>query len=383
MLMMTAGWARFDWADVLASKYPALKYPFETSLSISGKVLKVDGKSPLAAGKINLIIKGEDSTTILSEATVNSRSEFVVSDVAFRKLATVYYQGANKDKSKAMVSVKMNEAYFDTLKLFTPLSSEPGAADLYISGYMQNLLSKKEQEDNARSKLLQEVVVISKKVSAVDSVNKLYVSPFFEYSDQTLIMDDGHYFDIWQYLQRMVPGIAIDRTSATPLVNFTRYDGLNFFSSDSSAGGGGVQLYLNEVPVSAEIADALNPSDISVVKVYKGGSGVTLGVSRGAIGIYTKKGVSARDWRVKGFDFVKKAGYSVNRDFFLIDYTLLNPESSFTDIRPTLYWNPYVKVVNGKAIIEYYNDDVNTHPKIILEGMDKSGRLILVEQILR
>jgi hypothetical protein len=381
ILMMTAGWARFDWAHVLASRYPALKYPFETSLSISGKVLKIDGKSPLAAGKINLIIKGEDSTTILSEATVNSRSEFVVSDVVFRKLATVYYQGANKDKSKAMVSVKMNEAYFDTLKLLTPQNSEPGAADMYISGYMQNLLSKKEQEDNARSKLLQEVVVVSKKISAVDSVNKLYVSPFFEYSDQTLIMDDGHYFDIWQYLQRSVPGISIDRTEGTPLINFTRYDGLNFFSSDGAVSG--VQLYLNEVPVSPEIADALNPSDISVVKVYKGGSGVTLGATRGAIGIYTKKGVSNRDWRVKGFDFIKKGGYSVNRDFYQMDYSLLNPESSFTDVRPTLYWNPYVKVANGKAVIEYYNDDINVRPMIILEGIDKAGKLILVEQLIR
>ncbi len=382
MLMMAVGWSRFEWADVLVSKFPALKYPFETSLSIAGKVLKVNGKSPLSSGKINLIIKGEDSTTIMSEAAVNARSEFLVSDLAFMKLATVYYQGVNQNNTKALVSVKMDEGYFDTLRHFAPPGSmEPARNSPYITGYMQNLLSKKEKQDKSRSKLLQEVVVISKKLSAIDSVNNLYVSHVFESSDQTLIMDDGNYFDIWQYLQRMVPGITIDRTDATPRVNFARYQGLSYFSTEEPASG--VQLFLNEVPVSPEIADNLAPSDVSIVKVYKGITGIGLGATRGAIGIYTKKGVSARDWRVKGFDFIKKAGYSVNRDFYQMNYSLLNPESDFTDVRPTLYWNPFVRVINGTAMIEYYNDDVNTQPMIILEGMDKTGRLISIEQLLQ
>jgi hypothetical protein len=42
-----------------------------------------------------------------------------------------------------------------------------------------------------------------------------------------------------------------------------------------------------------------------------------------------------------------------------------------------------VKVANGKAVIEYYNDDINVRPMIILEGIDKAGKLILVEQLIR
>jgi hypothetical protein len=381
MLMIIHGWSRFQWPDVLSYNFPKLQYPFETGLSVSGKVTQPNGKSSLPSGKINLVIKGEDSTTIMSEATVGANSEFVVADLDFKKSASIFYQGTNKTKTNALVSVKINPVYIDTLvKSALPLELPASTGETTPPPYLQALVSKKEKDDNARSKLLQEVVVISKKLSVADSVTKLYVSPLFEYSDQTLVMDDGHYFDIWQYLQRMVPGISIDKTESTPRINFSRYDGLSFFSSEGPASG--VQLYLNEVPVSPEVADNLNPSDISLIKVYKGVTGIALGASRGAISIYTKKGVSTRDWRVRGFDFIKQSGYAVNRNFYKMDYSVLNPENSFSDVRPTLYWNPYVKLVDGKAIIEFYNDDISTQARIMLEGIDKNGKLISLDKVL-
>lgn len=382
LLMMVHGWSRFNWTDVMALKSPTLKYPFETGLSVSGKVMQVNGKSALKAGKINLIIKGEDSTTIMSEAVVNSNSDFVVADIDFKKEATIYYQGTNQKSENALVSVKVNTAFMDSLRQLNFPSAyveENGIGT--IPPAIQQMLLEKAKEDNDRTKLLQEVIVKSRKLSAVDSVNQLYASSIFENSDQTLLMDQGNYFDIWQYLQRMVPGISINKTDTGTQINFGRYSGLNVFSGDGA--NGSVQFFLNEVPVTPDIIDLVNPSDVGIIKIFKGVTAIVLGADRGAIAIYTNKGVSTRDWRVKGFDFIKKTGYTVSREFYAMDYSLLNPESGFTDVRPTIYWNPHLKITNGKAIIEFYNDDISKQFKVIVEGIDQDGKLLHVDKLIQ
>jgi hypothetical protein len=383
LLMMIHGWSRFKWEDVLESKFPALRFPFETGLSISGKVTHSNGKSALRSGKINLIIKGEDSTTILSEAAVNDQSGFVVPDLNFKKEATIFYQGTNQNRENALVSVTINPAYIDSLQQLPVPAAEAqfaGAGILPVA--LQHPLDKKISEYNdSKATLLKEVTVTSRKLSPADSMTQLYASAIFENSDQTLIMDQGNYFDIWQYLQRMVPGININKTDTGTQVNFSRYAGLNLFSAEGS--NSAVQLFLNEVPVSSAILDLLNPDDVSLLKIYKGVTGIFLGADRGAIAIYTRKGSSKRDWREKGFDAFKKYGYGVNREFYAMDYSVLNPESSFSDERVTLYWNPHVTIKNGKALIEYYNDDTSRQALMILQGIDANGQLIYLEKLLQ
>jgi hypothetical protein len=160
ILMMVHGWSRFNWPEVMAFQYSPLRYPFETGLSVTGKVTQVNGKSVLKSGKINLIIKGEDSTTILSEAAVSAHSGFVVSDLDFKKEATVYYQGTNQNNDKGLVTVTMNTAYIDSLRR-TPLTSgySPENSLATLPPYLKNRLAKKATEDDARSKLVEEVVV--------------------------------------------------------------------------------------------------------------------------------------------------------------------------------------------------------------------------------
>jgi len=84
-IMLTNGWRRFQLQDIIANKFSDLHYPFETSLSISGKVLQSDGKSTLKNGKINLIIKGEDSSNIMSQAKTNEALVFVVDNIDYKK----------------------------------------------------------------------------------------------------------------------------------------------------------------------------------------------------------------------------------------------------------------------------------------------------------
>ena len=54
------------------------------------------------------------------------------------------------------------------------------------------------------------------------------------------------------------------------------------------------------------------------------------------------------------------------------------------DIRTTLYWNPQVTttVLKNQLKIIFYNNDVSKSFRVIIEGMNKDGQLIHLEQIM-
>jgi len=378
LVMMINGWRRFNLEEIMANKFSQLQYPFETGLSITGKVLQSNAKSLLKGGKINLMIKGEDSTNIMSEAKTNDASVFVVDNIDFKKGATVYFQGTNTTKTEAIVAVKIDSTYFDTLQR-ARLNNEYIANAGTPSSYLQQILEEKQRKDTSFGKTLSEVVVRSRKRSEADSLNNLYATDMFFGSDQTLVLNPNiNYYDIWQFLRMSVPGIAINQTDTGTQVNFTRYQGIDMFSENAT--NSGVAFFLNEIQVDIHRIESVDPSDVAMVKIFKGATGIALGADRGAIALYTIKGRSGRDWRQKGFDYYKRSGYSVTREFYEMDHSKINQEAMISDIRTTLYWNPDIKIKDGKATIEFYNDDVCKKFKVVIEGVDANGKLLHVEK---
>jgi hypothetical protein len=380
LVMLTNGWRRYVLEDIMKNKFAEIKYPFETGINIIGKVLQSNGKSNLKAGKINLIINGEDSTKIMSQANTNDNSAFIIENIDFQKEATVYYQGTNLNNKSAIVSVKFEPNFFDTLKTASNTNYAPAINfdNSTISNYYAKIIAEKQVADSIKSKTLNNVIVKSKKRSVLDSLNTLYASDIFYESDQTIpVNTEINTGTIWQFLRVNVPGIVIMNSDTGTMVNFARYEGANLFGNSTESG---VQFFLNEVAVNLSVIESLYAEDIGLVKVFKGNAGIALGATRGAIALYTVKGKSVKDWRKKGFDFIKKLGYSVNREFSTLDYGQLKPDDSFTDLRTTLYWNPNITVKDGKALIEFYNDDVCKKFKVIVEGIDSDGKLLHEEK---
>lgn len=382
LIMLSNGWRRFKLENILANKFSLLNYPFETGLTVSGKVLESNGRSFLKAGKINLIINGEDSTKIISQANTNNSSGFIIDKIDFKKEATIFYQGTNLNNKEAIVSVLFNPSFFDTLSKPALRANKPFVSTdtLASSNYYDQIILDKQKAENEKGKTLDNIILTSKRKSPVDSLNKLYTTDIFYESDQTIpvntLINTG---DILQFLRGIVPGISIKRSDTGTQVNFTRYQGADYFSEN---GATSVQFFLNEVPVSIDVIESLFAEDIGLVKVYKGNTAIAIGADRGAIGLYTVKGKSTRDWRKKGFDFIKKLGYAVEREFSEIDYAKINPNNEFADVRTTIYWNPSITIKDGKALLEFYNDDVCKKFKVVVEGIDADGKLLHIEKQL-
>jgi len=394
LLMMVHGWRKFTWKQILNNEAPVLRYPIESNLQMKGLVTKSDRTEVVKDGKVSFIIKGEDSTTYLIDAILTDKGEFIVDSVPIRNKATVSFMATNNKKENLVADVKFYPSLLDTLEKATvPVSIN---LDTMVLANRKSQLAKLlygqlliADTFSTNARYLGNVTVTAKKMSRVDSLQKVYVSSFFEISDQTLeVINDRGYINIWQFLQREVPGINVNPFEPGGVQNvvFNRFSGmvLGTMNEDGSMTSGtddGVMFFLNEIPVPIGIIDALHPDEVALVKVYKGALAFPFGANAGAISIYTKKGRSYSSNKKQFVNF-QKQGYAVVREFYQVDYQKMpDYNKEVTDKRATLYWNPRFKFdSSGKGIIRFFNSDLCQEWKLVIQGIDRKGRIIYAEE---
>ncbi len=396
LVLMTHGWRRFNWKNIISKSEVSLKYPIESAISIKGRVNKSDRKDIIKDGKVVLIIKGEDSTKILADAYLTDKGEFILDSLNFKQKATVFYEGQNNKKQKLPVDVTIYPSYIDSLKRSSFISNENlDTSDISNrkTAFAQNIYSEigKIESLEFGNTTLANVTVTAKKLSRIDSLQKVYVSSIFENSDNTIDFADAKGMtNIWQYLRMQISGFEVEPFggqfgSGGATARFTRNDGLLGLSEDPTAGNSGIMFMLNEIQVDAPFIDNLNPDDVALVKVYKGNTAFPWGANNGMIAIYTKKGINVRSPFDKTFTKMEIQGFaSASREFFSPDYLKYpNLNNSIVDKRETLYWNPNIKKQkDGNYFVRFFNNDISKGYKITIQGIDKEGNIVFYESLI-
>lgn len=400
LLLMTRGWRRFEWKRILQNDYVTLKYPVESAITFSGTVTKSDRKEVVKEGKVSFIIKGDDSTSLLAEASITDKGEFLLNNVNYMKSAAIAYMGTNSKKENFVVDVKLTPSYIDSLK---KSFYQAGVNLDTINLANKNALTKYIQltgEDNSafkNAKTLQGVVVTGKKQSREDSLNREYTGGPFTMGKAIDPSSIKNVRSIWQVIQQTVPGVTVEGNPFDPKVSFNRFGGLGNEDFTMSAGGSsdgsisndivmqtnGIAYYLNEVNVSKDVINTLMPEDVALIKVLKNEAAV-LGASQGAIALYTKKGMAVGKLPFeKTYTVVKREGYAIVRQFYNVDYSL-TPDVKEADTRYTLYWNAKIgPSKDGKYRFRFFNNDSSKQFKLVIQGIDKDGQLIYGEQIIK
>lgn len=388
-LMMCLQPRRFTWEQLSTAVISPLRYFFETGISVRGFVKK-EKTNPLAdSGRVEIITKGADSTTILSTVKIDQRGAFAVNEVDFMKNATIYAQGILQDKKRKRMEVTILPGYIDTLKLAPPffyeaklrekVQPEPEWND-FLKNYALSGLGKE----------LDEIVIKGKRKSRLDSLNEVYASELFRVSDMSFELDSSFsYATIWQALMELVPGLYVSSATANePMVSFNRYT----LSNDRIAGDNGtssiapvpIAFFLNEVPIELFEVSAINPADVALIKVNRTpnllmNTGSLNSGAEGSILIYTKKN---RNSGQSGFEATQLTGYSVPLPFAQPVYTD-EKQRNTEDRRSTLLWVPSIQWnKDGTATLSFYNNDYARGFKLVIQGMDKNGRLYYRELIL-
>lgn len=80
-----------------------------------------------------------------------------------------------------------------------------------------------------------------------------------------------------------------------------------------------------------------------------------------------------------GTAYLKQEGYTISKAFYEVKYPL-KKQSKEEDLRTTLYWAPnLISDKNGKMSFSYFNGDLTSKHRIVIEGFDGQGNLFRKE----
>ncbi len=149
-----------------------------------------------------------------------------------------------------------------------------------------------------------------------------------------------------------------------------------------------IQFFLNGMPIDESSLNSINPADIEVIEVFTRdelGTVSRIYQNDGVVSIITKKekpkgprmSLAQIEAMLPKANVVElfPLGYIKERKFYTPKYET-EQQRATNDYRTTIYWNPSVMLdESGKVSLDYYNADGNGKYKVVVEGMDNSGRL--------
>lgn len=373
LVMMTNGWRRFKWEEVLAGKFPVIHEKPDGYLGLQGKVTGIN-KTLLAQQEVTGILQTKDGSKQFLTIPLDPDGSFFVPEILFFDTARIFYQ-FNNDKDKSLSS----RASFDFKNTFMnqPLKLQPDKNWVArLSGDsiapQTRLVAQKLLEGEKKVQTLATVEVRAKQKSKKEKMEAEYTSGLFTGDGITFITEDDPFaiaaMNVFNYLQSKVAGLQITMTGGTPMLSWR---------------GGSPSLYLDQMQMDAAALQAIPMSDVALVKVFRppffGGFG---GGSGGAIAVYTKKG-GAGNQDVKGLDASTIHGYSEMKQFYSPDYLTPDPAHSADDFRTTLYWNPFVYTDKDhrRIILTFYNNDITKKYRVVVEGCNTEGKITRMEKV--
>ncbi|MDE3145073.1 MAG: hypothetical protein KGL19_13025 [Bacteroidota bacterium] len=382
LVMLTNGWRRFKWNEIVAGKLPDFPYQRETEyVMIKGKVFGGGFQTSLVKPSINLIISGKDSSKQFLSLPIDKNASFVNNHGIFFDTLSVNYIFNGDRKFTDIATVRFNNGLLPEL----PINKNYFQRSFFLNTLADSAAQKKirmmidEQERLKKlsaSVTLKEVVVRAKTKSATQLLDERYTSGLFAGSDayQFDITNDliaQSAYSVFNYLQGRVAGLNVNYNNGQP---------------DFTWRNAKPDLFLNEMQTDASMLANIQMTDVAYIKVFRPPFfGAIGGGSGGAIAIYTRTGKerTAVSEPHVGMPKTFVAGYTKYKEFYSPDYTVPQPYND-ADARTTLYWNPYVFTdpKNHKVRLTFFNNDSSKKLRVIIEGVNADGKFARVEKLI-
>ncbi|OSZ76847.1 hypothetical protein CAP36_10450 [Chitinophagaceae bacterium IBVUCB2] len=393
LVMMTNGWRRFKWNELL--KAPAIKYKDPAYITLTGKV-KIRGSSkPFADKQLFVWMITPDSTRTVQMVRTDKQGTFRLDSMLFYGNNRFLFSDTRGKKSD-FIDVEFTsdpvEKLFALPKPDNQLFLAPGTFVFGSSKYADDY----DEIRKAAGLMLDEITLKVRKKSPIQELEEKYASGMFSgMSEKTIdlintdeVLTQENIFD---YLKSRVPGLTIMDPNITDasipemgsLDDGTSYKIYYRYSpSASSMGPIPMTLYLNEIESSASVIATLPANQIALIKLYSSFAGAAGNGAGGVLAIYTKKDV---DITMSAGSYLSKYnGFTVTKEFYAPDYTASSIDKSKTDNRITLDWRPAILInsINPKIPFTFYNNDRTKKFRLVMEGITIDGKLLMIEKII-
>jgi hypothetical protein len=368
VLMLTQGYRRFSYRNILADKNPPITFFPEQGIAVSG-ILRNNTGLPIAKGNVRLFIPDKAySTTTTTDANGAFRfPNVLVSDTSKIKISA----RDNANSNNLMLS--MDPLVGPPSTLYINPTGEVANIDSALRPYLQN---SKRQFNIPRT--LEGVVIKAK-----PTIKKADHSDYGTLSGLSMIADhtiDGERFKDCNFFADCMVTAGLGLT----------YDNNNFYITRDYNGGKKIPVayYVNGMSVDYNYLMNVDPKMVETVEIFNndGVSSInrTTGTN-GVLSIITKKQpkgekISKEELlallpKAYEVEFIP-GGYSTARTFYSPKYENTSGNQAATDFRSTIYWNPLVLTDKaGNTSFEFFNSDGTGTYKAVIEGIDKDGNI--------
>ncbi|MFY0653350.1 MAG: carboxypeptidase-like regulatory domain-containing protein [Cyclobacteriaceae bacterium] len=398
LLMLTQGWRRFTWKDILSNRSTRLNFAMEKGLTLSGIVFDPYNDEPLESVDVSTLVLGA-STTVADLVTTDEKGRFNIYNLDLPDSVSVLFNKISAKRKVSKVKVRLtSEKYLLAIK---------GTGDFLeqeeISQEELDYLSLDEQRrqielafGDEKVKFLDEVEIKGSKQS-ISRATSIHGTP-----DATIVSDPNMAFmNIFQMIQGRVAGVVVSGNNITirnsPGPPFVLLDGVPIVEPSGSYFGGQQATTATTEAAAGEPAPtppepvaqngngierllSIPPTDVDRIEILKGPAAAIYGLrgANGVLAIYTKRGSAnvVKESSKQAYSVMAK-GYYTAREFYSPKYDQPLPEHARPDKRATLYWNPKISTdKNGKATFSFFNSDIGKKLQIDIQGVSNSGQTL-------
>lgn len=369
LVMLTNGWRRFKWENILNADQQPLKYAVENTQLIAGRIENYRESDHF---KVKFMIAGSDSSKMMNLIEPDSKGYFVLKDYSKSGTANVFVDVLDARRRKQNVKVTFVSSGIDTAKLPADNNSPSIMPPDLRTGLMLNSAMVNSNV------ILKGIDIKARKLTPTEELIKRHnqkLTPDRVYTFDFINDRVPTVFNALDYLIGRVPGLQIYK-SPSGGYGF-EYRGASDLPYKDKIGSAMPFFYIDDGQVTLDDVTGMQMADIAYVQYapppvwFAPMNGGFIG----AILVYTKRfddeNVSATSRVIKKYTF---NSYAITREFPTVDYS--TPKSTDRpDYRTTLYWNhDLVPDKDGNIKISFYNSDKAKGYRIIVQGMDADGK---------
>lgn len=370
ILMLTQGYRRFDWREVLSDIPTPAKFQAENpAMKISG-VVKSFGGTPIPNARVILF---SIKTNLMIDTVADSQGRFNFNNLFFAdtvKFTIKAFNTNNKDRVNIFLDEEPKLNALGRKRTLPEVFTSNEVTAVYEQYRTAQYKSNRRQSLNEMQDL-KEVVVKSSPLPLKETSGNLNG---FRNANQVIHGPElKNCFNLRQCLEGRLMGVYFDRAATS--------SGGTVSAPHSTRTKGPMAIFLDGIPYDLDQYEmlfetaAINPEDIKTIEVLRSEGYVSLYGENGKHGVIV---ITTRGWNpgerfVPGVVLTAVAGFNVSKEFYSPKYVYKNDKP---DLRNTVYWKPLVITdKDGKAQLEFCNSDNKGTYKVTVEGIGTRGEL--------
>jgi hypothetical protein len=344
LVMLTHGWRRFKWNDIIAAKFPEIKHSPSKGLVLSGNLSAVSTDQTVSnlLLEVDITQEGRD----LYKTRTDSRGNFKIDGLDYNGFFSAEFTLPSETRTRGF-RMRLDGSDSPLISFSNNAFTRPST-----------VLSRGQNWKRVPSPHVAAFTIRAKEIA--QHQESIYGTP-----DQTIYMDDipVNYTNLIEVFRGRATGIIFER-------------GQLRIRGEGSLQGSNEPLYLVDgVVVSPDILLNLRPVEVDRVEILKG-AGTAIFGARGANGViiaYTKRGGS----KAPVFQF-NLLGFATPREFFNSRVAVEFKREK--GIGHTMFWEPGILPdENGRFSIVFPEREKWKYKRIVLQGIHSSGKLIFRE----